>query len=125
MRSALGAAGLCLLLVGCDVDRTSSGTVDRDNTAVNQRDADDHSVTPMDQSNESSDIDQVAAIRRAVLDIDDLSVNGRNVKIVTDAGKVVLRGPVASATERDAIAAEAERIAGVGNVKNELEIETD
>lgn len=92
---------------------------------MNERDADDRTVTPMDQSNDSADIDQVAAIRKAVLDIEDLSVNGRNVKIITDGGKVVLRGPVESAAERDAIAQVAEKLAGAGNVTNELEVEKD
>mgnify|MGYP003636301932 CR=1 FL=1 len=114
-----------LLLVGCTFDSTKPAPSDRDNTAVNERDADDRTVTPMDQSNASADIDQVAAIRKAVLDIEDLSVNGRNVKIITDGGKVVLRGPVASSTERDAIARIAGKVAGTGNVTNELEVEKD
>lgn len=119
MRLLLIAISCGLLLNGCDVP---NGTTDRDNTAVNERDAGGHTVTPFDQSNSEQAIDQVAEIRSQVLEIDDLSVNGRNVKIVTNGEQVVLRGPVASAAERDAIVAVAKRIAGDGKVTDELEV---
>lgn len=125
MKKLFAAAGLSLLLVGCDTDDLGSTRADRDNTAVNERDIYDHSVTPSDQSNDSADVDQVAAVRRAVLDIEDLSVNGRNVKIITEDGKVLLRGPVDSEAERQAIVAAAERLAGAGNVNDQLEIAAD
>jgi osmotically-inducible protein OsmY len=115
---------LSAFAIGCDQRNDTVGT-DRDNTAVNERDADGANVTPIDQSNEQADIDLVADIRARVLEIDDLSVNGRNVKIITNAGKVLLRGPVASAAERDAIAKVAADLAGgQNNVNNELEVQT-
>lgn len=119
MRVLLIAISCGLLLSGCDVP---NATTDRDNTAVNERDAGGHTVTPLDQSNTQAGVDQVAQIRSQVLEIDDLSVNGRNVKIVTDGDRVVLRGPVATAKERDAIVAVAKRIAGNGKVTDELEV---
>ncbi len=126
-------SAVCVLMVfagGCtdtmespslvnETDRTS----DRDNTGVNTRDRRSDATTPMDQSNKKSDIDQVAQIRSSVLEIKDLSVYGRNVKIITDEGKVVLRGPVASESERAQIAMVAEKIAGPGNVTNLLEVD--
>ena len=126
--NALGASlfGLALsaLAIGCGQSNDATG-VDRDNTAVNARDADDANVTPFDQSNAQADIDLVADIRARVLEIEDLSMNGRNVKIITNAGKVVLRGPVATATERDAIAKVAsDRAGGEANVTNQLEVQT-
>ncbi|MDA8745856.1 BON domain-containing protein [Rubripirellula amarantea] len=121
----LAVVGLIFTVAGCDSKTPSTPVDDRDNTAVNARDVDGATMTPMDQSNDSDDIDQVAAIRSAVLDLEDLSTNGRNVKIITDGGQVVLRGPVASDSERDAIVQVAERIAGSGNVNNQLEVETD
>ncbi len=125
MRYIFTAAGFCLLFSGCDTYNGPNSTADRDNTAVNKRDADADTLTPMDQSNAKADIDQVAAIRAAVLEIDDLSINGRNVKIITNQGKVVLRGPVATKAERDAIGKVAEDAAGAGNVNNLLEIQTN
>lgn len=125
MRGMLFAIGCGLLLGGCDAPNGTTApneTAAPDNTAVNERDADGHSVTPMDQSNAQADIDQVAQIRSRVLEIKDLSVSGRNVKIVTDGGKVVLRGPVASAAERTAIVDVANKVAGSSNVSDHLEV---
>lgn len=121
---ALGA------LVGCEpvnYDKdlpttTSPSTGDRTNTSVNSRDADNRTVTPFDQSNNQSDIDLVARIRKQVLEIDDLSVNGRNIKIITNDGKVVLRGPVTTEEERSSIIRVANEIAGEANVTSELEV---
>jgi osmotically-inducible protein OsmY len=79
----------------------------------------------MDQSNASKDIDQVAQVRRAVLDIDSLSSNGKNVKIITGNGQVILRGPVDSQSEKDAIEQAARSVAGTATIINELEVETD
>ncbi len=118
-----------MLAVGCDnlapsttPSANSSSIVNRDNTAVNHRDADARTKTPFDQSNAQADIDLVAKIRSKVLELKDLSVNGRNVKIITNRGKVLLRGPVASSTERDAIEMIAVDAAGAGNVTNDLEV---
>jgi osmotically-inducible protein OsmY len=51
-----------------------------------------------------------------------MSINARNIKIVTSQGKVTLRGPVASAAEKDAIDKMARDVAGSDNVDNQLEI---
>jgi hyperosmotically inducible periplasmic protein len=119
--------GGCLLAVGCDnlAPPSTTTVTNRDNTAVNQRDADSRTMTPFDQSNTQADIDLVAKIRASVLEIKDLSINGRNVKIITNQGKVLLRGPVASSTERDAIEKVALDAAGAGNVTNNLEVDAD
>lgn len=92
-----------------------------DNSAVNARDRDQSRPTSGDQGNSSEDTRITADIRKAVLAIPGLSVNGQNVKIITEAGKVTLRGPVASESERDAIADKARAVVGVTSVVNELE----
>lgn len=122
VKRILCAALFCTIFVGCNSDTASKENKDRDNTAVNTRDANSKTITPMDQSNDSSDIKQVAAIRKAVLDIKDISTNGRNVKIITSGGKVTLRGPVDSTAERDAITQTVEKQVGAENVTNELEV---
>jgi hyperosmotically inducible protein len=53
---------------------------------------------------------------------DALSFTAKNVKIITQEGRVVLRGPVKTAAERAAIAAHANKIAGPGRVDNQLEV---
>lgn len=121
MRVLFILTGLILLTCGCDANRSMA---DRDNTSVNERDAQGDTKTPFDQSNDQADIDQVSEIRARVLEIDGLSTNGRNVKIITNQGKVVLRGPVNSAAERENIVAVASNIAGASNVTDQLEVES-
>lgn len=93
-----------------------------DNTGVNERDRNDVSLTPMDQGGSESDRKITQQIRQAVIADDSLSFSAKNVKIITLAGKVTLRGPVKSAQERDAIERAAVRVAGAGQVDNQLEI---
>jgi osmotically-inducible protein OsmY len=95
---------------------------DADNTGRNVRDREERTLTPMDQSNKKEDIDLTATIRKALMDDDTLSTNGRNVKIITRDGIVTLRGPVDSDQERVAIARTAQSVAGVRRVDNQLEI---
>jgi osmotically-inducible protein OsmY len=45
------------------------------------------------------------------------------VKIITQDGKVTLRGPVASPEEKKRIEEMASQVAGAGNVQTELEVE--
>jgi hyperosmotically inducible protein len=122
MKALFIAAGIAVAAIGCDETATRA---EPDNTVVNERDAEGTTKTPLDQSNEESDIDQVAEIRSKVLEIDDLSVIGRNVKIITEAGRVTLRGPVASEAERKAIVDVATGVAGAGNVDDQLEIDAE
>lgn len=93
------------------------------NTGRNKRDREADAVTADDQSESKDDLQTTAEIRRAVTKDKNLSVNAHNVKIITRAGTVTLRGPVESEEEKSAIVAEARRVAGDSNVIDELEIE--
>jgi hypothetical protein len=93
-----------------------------DNTKVNQRDSDGAAPTPMDQGNNSSDLEITQDIRKAVVGDGSLSFTAKNVKIITTKGKVTLRGPVNNAEEREKIAALARKVAGAANVDNQLEV---
>ena len=63
-----------------------------------------------------------ASIRKRVVDTK-MSVNAQNVKIMTQDGKVTLRGPVKSEDEKIQIDKIAHEIAGPANVDNQLEIQ--
>jgi osmotically-inducible protein OsmY len=93
-----------------------------DNTAVNERDADGDTLTPLDQGQGEADVQRTADIRSKVMEIDNLSTYGQNVKIITNNGHVTLRGPVDSADERAAIEKVAVSVAGAGQVTNNLEV---
>ncbi len=101
------------------------GARDAENTGVNVRDKGDVTVTPEEQGGEAGDREITAAIRRAIVKDDSLSLNAHNVKIITQDGTVTLRGPVESAAERTTIAQLAEKTAGVKRVDNQLEINAD
>lgn len=93
-----------------------------DNTAVNRRDRDLDTMTPMDQGSSEGDRAITAEIRKAVVGDETLSFTAKNVKIITKNGNVVLRGPVKNQDERAAIQAKAVRVAGPTRVTNQLEV---
>ncbi|MGH8526362.1 MAG: BON domain-containing protein [Gammaproteobacteria bacterium] len=98
-----------------------SSAPNAENTGVNVRDRGDLTVTPEEQGGEAADLDITAAIRRAIVKDDSLSLNAHNVKIITRDGVVTLRGPVESTAERTTIGQLAEKTAGVKRVDNQLE----
>jgi len=98
---------------------------DADDTGVNVRDRGTGTLTPEEQGGEAADVKITAAIRRAIVKDDSLSLNAHNVKIITRDGLVTLRGPVKSAAERTKIAHLAEKAAGVKRVDDQLEINPD
>jgi hyperosmotically inducible protein len=96
-----------------------------DNTGINTRDANRTTrdpKLPIDQKENQADVDITAKIRSRVVGTDGLSINARNIKIITADGKVTLRGPVESAAERDRIAAIAREVAGAGNVDDQIDV---
>ena len=113
----LGAAG-------CNRPTTTESTaVKPDNTGVNVRDRDASSVkTPIDQNENQTDVDITANIRKQVVDTK-MSVDAQNVKIITQDGKVTLRGPVKSQEEKKRIEEIAHAVAGANNVDSQLEVE--
>ena len=90
-----------------------------DNTKRNkdQRDpsADQQKMNPGDRA-----ITQ--KIRKAIHDDKSLSTYAHNIKIITQDGKVTLRGPVRSEEEKSNLQAKAVEVAGQDNVTNQLEI---
>jgi osmotically-inducible protein OsmY len=98
---------------------------DADNTRLNRRDRSGTSVTPTKQSNESSAVDLVARVRKAIVDDDGLSVKAHNVKVVANNGVVTLRGPVASEQEKAQVQKDVASVHGVDRVDNQLDIDTD
>jgi predicted outer membrane protein len=93
-----------------------------DNTARNVRDRDPESITPIDQGNSKADIDRTAQIRREILDLKGISVNAKNIKVITNNGHVTLRGPVDSENEKRMIGEIAARIATSEHMDNQLEV---
>jgi osmotically-inducible protein OsmY len=93
-----------------------------DNTGRNVRDRDESALTAGQQNNNQSDLKITQELRRAITSDKELSTNAHNVKIITKAGVVTLRGPVKDANERAKIAAKAKSVSGVSRVENQLEV---
>jgi len=100
----------------------TSGETAADNTGVNKRDRHTAAKTPIDQNENKADVDRTADIRKRVLNHENMSINARNVKIITADGKVTLRGPVDSQEEKDIIEGIAQEVAGKENVDNQIEV---
>jgi hyperosmotically inducible protein len=93
-----------------------------DNTGVNKRDRKESEPTADQQKNDKTDLDLTARIRRSIMDDKDLSTNAHNVKIIAQDGKVTLKGPVASPSEKKVVEEKAAAVAGSRNVTSEIEI---
>jgi len=133
MKYVQGLILIAVSAVGCnDIDRGGSSIspdstvrkteVDRNNSAVNARDRSGDAKTPLDQNENKGDIGITADIRKRVVDTK-MSSDAHNVKIITQDGRVTLRGPVKSAEEKTNIETIARAVAGDTNVDSQLEVE--
>ena len=118
--------GACLLL-GSSLPATGVQTQDpqqpaTDNTKNNKGDQSPDSTTADKQKMNPADRDLTKKIRAALHGDSTLSTYAHNIKIVSQDGKVTLKGPVRSDDEKSAIEAKATEIAGAGNVTNQLTV---
>jgi hyperosmotically inducible periplasmic protein len=93
-----------------------------DNSKTNQRDQNTSTPTADQQKMNPADRDLTKKIRASVSADKSLSMYAHNIKIISQDGKVTLRGPVRTADEKTAIEAKATEIAGAGNVTNLLDV---
>jgi hyperosmotically inducible protein len=99
----------------------------------NQQPAPDNTKQNRDQSSPAADQQKMnpadraitQKIRKAIVNDSSLSTYAHNIKIITQDGKVTLRGPVRSEDERSNVEAKAVGIAGQDNVTDQLEIAPD
>ena len=120
---------LVLVVGACGVSadkevNNQAPAADADNTARNERDRASATQTPLDQGENEKDLEISANVRKAIVADDSLSTNAHNVKIITNAGTVTLRGPVKSTQEKSAVEAKAKQVAGVERVESFLEVES-
>lgn len=107
--------------VTTDGPKETNEPIDRTNTGVNVRDRDSTAKTPLDQNENKTDIAITADIRSRIVETK-MSVNAQNVKIITQDGKVTLRGPVKTLEEKQNIERIATAVAGADKVDNQLEV---
>lgn len=127
------------LLIGCNRNSnnsggsagdqgTSSGSAqgsksysEVDNTRQNASDRTNPAVTPADQGGSEADRETTRRIRRELNSNDQLSTDAKNIKIITQDGKVTLRGPVKNSQEKSTIESIVQR-AGVNSFDDQLEV---
>lgn len=116
---ALGSLFFCASLVATPVPGKQDPQTPPDNTKQNK---DQTSPTADQQKMNPADRAITQKIRKAIHEDTTLSTYAHNIKIITQDGKVTLRGPVRSDDEKTNIEAKAIAVAGQGNVTDQLEI---
>jgi len=96
-----------------------------DNTKVNKQDRNTSQATADQGKNNNSDQETMRKVRRAVMDDKSLSTYAHNIKIISQHGKVTLKGPVHMQKEKRSIEAKATEIAGDGNVVSQITVKGD
>ncbi len=121
MKSSLLALASSFALSMCAI-AADEPQKDADNTAKNERDRNNKTLTPTDQSETAEDRKLTQNIRKAVVKDPALTMTAKNIKIITAGGKVTLRGPVNSDAEKTKINDLAKAAAGTVPVDNQLEV---
>jgi hyperosmotically inducible protein len=96
-----------------------------DNTGRNVDEGTPGIPNVMEQGQSGPDLEITQTIRQAIVADESLSMNAKNVKVITRNGEVALRGPVESAAEKATIHRIAEQTAGVTRVVDMLEVKMD
>jgi osmotically-inducible protein OsmY len=91
-----------------------------DNSKTNR----DHTSNPTadQQKMNTSDREITRKIRKAIHDDESLSTYAHNIKIISQDGKVTLRGPVKSDQDKSSIEAKAAAVVGQDNVTSQIEV---
>ncbi|HET6143914.1 MAG TPA: BON domain-containing protein [Candidatus Acidoferrales bacterium] len=93
-----------------------------DNSKMNKGDASKDATTADQQKMNPTDRAITQKIRAEIMKDKSLSTYAHNVKIITQDGKVTLKGPVRTSDEKSSIEAKASAVAGDGNVTSQIEI---
>lgn len=91
-----------------------------DDTQMNKQESKEQ--TAEQQTETKTDREITRQIRRALMKNKSLSTYAHNVKIITQDGKVTLKGPVRTEKEKMTVKKAAVNVAGKENVTNELEV---
>jgi len=121
-RSGVAQRILTGLIAACVGISIHAAQVKPDNSATNKGDRAPGAVTAGQQQNNKSDLETSRQIRQAIMADKSLSTYAHNIKIVTQEGKVTLRGPVRTEAEKEAVQAKASEIAGAANVTSTITV---
>jgi hyperosmotically inducible protein len=127
IRSIATFFGMSLLLCGgiLTAPKPSSARLPQsqpDNTRMNKGDASQDATTADQQKMNPGDRAITQKIRAEIMKDKSLSTYAHNVKVITQDGKVTLKGPVRTPDEKASVEEKATAIAGDGNVTSMIEI---
>ena len=86
--------------------------VQPDNTQVNTRDQNENELTADQQADDEADRAMTKEIRQSIMRDKSLSSYAHNIKIISQAGMVTLKGPVRSSREKRSILKKALAVTG-------------
>jgi osmotically-inducible protein OsmY len=116
----MGSLIFCVSLIAAPIPQYQNNSQTApDNTKKNK---DQTSPNADQQKMNPSDRAITQKIRKSIHDDTSLSSYAHNIKIISQDGKVTLRGPVRSEDEKNNLQAKAAEVAGKDNVTNQLEI---
>lgn len=125
MKSLLCVISIVMLSMTALAAGTPVTSPPKDNSAMNKRDANGQTLTPVDQmSGSKADVEVTRQIREVIAKDSSLSTNAHNIKIITINGMTTLRGTVNSVQERAKLASLAESVVSPTAVQNLLEVKT-
>jgi len=116
---ALGTAALSMSLLATPMLAQDSQQTPADNTKQNK---DQTAPTADQQKMNPADRAITQKIRMAIHDDANLSMYAHNIKVITQDGKVTLRGPVRTGDEKNSLEAKAVSVVGQDNLTDLLEV---
>jgi hyperosmotically inducible protein len=115
----VGALALSMWLISLPAFASQDSQTPADNTKQNK----EHSAPTADQQKMNpADRAITQKIRKAIHGNSSLSTYAHNIKVITQDGKVTLRGSVRSQDEKANLEAKAVSVAGQDNVTDQLQI---
>lgn len=105
-------SSLCLVLAACSTNINQGKDQGRNG----------QTMAPRDQAENEMDRTITQRIRQALMDDDTLSMNAKNIRVITSNGTVTLKGTVNSEREKNEVARKIQSMSGVKGVVNQLEI---
>ncbi len=123
MRTLLSLAASLLVVISCSASMASAEEPPKaDNSAHNKGAMREDAVTAEKQGNDKSDIKVLAKVRKTIVGAKGLSMNAKNVKILSNGGSVTLKGPVDSEAEKSRVEELAKTCSGVTGVTNMITV---
>ena len=138
MKASIIVMGISLALPGChrgnDESKREEGTdrsitmnkqsakPARDATEADRAERDRAAVNADDQGESEADLGITQQVRQAMMKQDGLSMEAKNVQVITKNGVVTLRGDVKNASEKALLSELAQGAPGVVRIDNQLAI---